>query len=145
MTDADVDGAHIASLLITFFYRMTPGLIESGRLFLAMPPLYKLSNKGTIVYAMDDADRAQKMKENFKPNQKVDMTRFKGLGEMNPGQLKETTMNPATRTLARVTLEAIDDVEVPAEELINTLMGKKAELRFRFIQENAAFVEELDI
>jgi topoisomerase-4 subunit B len=145
MTDADVDGAHIASLLITFFYRMTPGLIESGRLFLAMPPLYKLSNKGTIVYAMDDADRAQKMTENFKPNQKVDMTRFKGLGEMNPGQLKETTMNPATRTLARVTLEAIDDVEVPAEELINTLMGKKAELRFRFIQENAAFVEELDI
>ena len=145
MTDVDVDGAHIASLLITFFYRMTPGLIESGRLFLAMPPLYKLSNKGTIVYAMDDADRAQKMKENFKPNQKVDMTRFKGLGEMNPGQLKETTMNPATRTLARVTLEAIDDVEVPAEELINTLMGKKAELRFRFIQENAAFVEELDI
>lgn len=145
MTDADVDGAHIASLLITFFYRMTPGLIESGRLFLAMPPLYKLSNKGTIVYAMDDADRAQKMKENFKPNQKVEMTRFKGLGEMNPGQLKETTMNPATRTLARVTLEAIDDVEVPAEELINTLMGKKAELRFRFIQENAAFVEELDI
>jgi topoisomerase-4 subunit B len=145
MTDADVDGAHIASLLITFFYRMTPGLIESGRLFLAMPPLYKLSNKGTIVYAMDDADRAQKMKEHFKPNQKVDMTRFKGLGEMNPGQLKETTMNPASRTLARVTLEAIDDVEVPAEELINTLMGKKAELRFRFIQENAAFVEELDI
>nr|WP_233346299.1 DNA topoisomerase IV subunit B [Hyphomonas pacifica] len=145
MTDADVDGAHIASLLITFFYRMTPGLIENGRLFLAMPPLYKLSNKGTIVYAMDDADRAQKMKEHFKPNQKVDMTRFKGLGEMNPSQLKETTMNPATRTLARVTLEAIDDVEIPAEELINTLMGKKAELRFRFIQENAAFVEELDI
>ncbi|MBR9806982.1 MAG: DNA topoisomerase IV subunit B [Alphaproteobacteria bacterium] len=145
MTDADVDGAHIASLLITFFYRMTPGLIESGRLFLAMPPLYKLSNKGTIVYAMDDADRAQKVKEHFKPNQKVDMTRFKGLGEMNPSQLKETTMNPATRTLARVTLEAIDDVEIPAEELINTLMGKKAELRFRFIQENAAFVEELDI
>ncbi|WP_300421929.1 DNA topoisomerase IV subunit B [uncultured Hyphomonas sp.] len=145
MTDADVDGAHIASLLITFFYRMTPGLIESGRLFLALPPLYKLSNKGTIVYAMDDADRTEKMKEHFKPNQKVDMTRFKGLGEMNPSQLKETTMNPATRTLARVTLEAIDDVEVPAEELINTLMGKKAELRFRFIQENAAFVEELDI
>tara|TARA_R110000868_G_scaffold177009_1_gene415176 strand:- start:4048 stop:6045 length:1998 start_codon:yes stop_codon:yes gene_type:complete len=145
MTDADVDGAHIASLLITFFYRLTPGLIESGRLFLALPPLYKLSNKGTIVYAMDDADRAEKMKEHFKPNQKVDMTRFKGLGEMNPSQLKETTMNPATRTLARVTLEAIDDVEIPAEELINTLMGKKAELRFRFIQENAAFVEELDI
>ncbi|MCA8897436.1 MAG: DNA topoisomerase IV subunit B [Hyphomonas sp.] len=145
MTDADVDGAHIASLLITFFYRLTPGLIESGRLFLAMPPLYKLSNKGTIVYAMDDADRAVKMKEHFKANQKVDMTRFKGLGEMNPSQLKETTMDPKTRTLARVTLEAIDDLEMTPADLVNTLMGKKAELRFRFIQENAAFVEDLDI
>ncbi|MEZ6002388.1 DNA topoisomerase IV subunit B [Hyphomonas sp.] len=147
MTDADVDGAHIAALLITFFYRMTPGLIESGRLFLAMPPLYKLSNKGTIVYAMDDEDRAAKMKEHFKPNQKVDMTRFKGLGEMNPSQLKETTMNPATRTLARVTLpDSMDELtEMKPAELINTLMGKKAELRFRFIQENAAFVEDLDI
>jgi topoisomerase-4 subunit B len=111
MTDADVDGAHICSLLITFFYRLMPGLIESGRLFLAMPPLYKLSNKGTIVYAMDDEDRAAKMKEHFKPNQKVDMTRFKGLGEMNPAQLKETTMNPATRTLARVTLpDSMDEL-----------------------------------
>ncbi|KCZ91050.1 DNA topoisomerase IV subunit B [Hyphomonas jannaschiana] len=147
MTDADVDGAHIAALLITFFYRMTPGLIESGRLFLAMPPLYKLSNKGTIVYAMDDEDRAAKMKAHFKPNQKVDMTRFKGLGEMNPAQLKETTMNPATRTLARVTLpDSMDELtEMKPAELINTLMGKKAELRFRFIQENAAFVEDLDI
>ena len=147
MTDADVDGAHIASLLITFFYRLTPGLIESGRLFLAMPPLYKLSNKGTIVYAMDDEDRAAKVKEHFKPNQKVEMTRFKGLGEMNPGQLKETTMNPATRTLARVTLpDSMDELtEMKPAELINTLMGKKAELRFRFIQENAAFVEDLDI
>jgi topoisomerase-4 subunit B len=126
---------------------MTPGLIESGRLFLAMPPLYKLSNKGTIVYAMDDEDRAAKMKEHFKPNQKVDMTRFKGLGEMNPAQLKETTMNPATRTLARVTLpDSMDELtEMKPAELINTLMGKKAELRFRFIQENAAFVEDLDI
>ncbi|MGE6709216.1 DNA topoisomerase IV subunit B [Hyphomonas sp. NPDC076881] len=145
MTDADVDGAHIASLLITFFYRLTPGLIEAGRLFLAMPPLYRLSNKGNIHYAMDDADRARIMKEHFKGNQKVDMTRFKGLGEMNPAQLKETTMNPATRTLARVTLPATMDDEMGPADLINTLMGKKAELRFRFIQENAAFVEELDI
>ena len=147
MTDADVDGAHIAALLITFFYRMTPGLIESGRLFLAMPPLYKLSNKGTIVYAMDDEDRAAKMKEHFKPNQKVDMTRFKGLGEMNPAQLKETTMNPASRVLARVTLpDSMDELtEMKPAELINTLMGKKAELRFRFIQENAAFATDLDI
>ena len=147
MTDADVDGAHIAALLITFFYRMTPGLIEDGRLFMAMPPLYRLSNKGTIAYAMDDADREKKMKEHFKPNQKVDMTRFKGLGEMNPSQLKETTMNPASRTLARITLpDSIDELDDgTAGDLINTLMGKKAELRFRFIQENAAFVEELDI
>jgi topoisomerase IV subunit B len=147
MTDADVDGAHIAALLITFFYRLTPGLIESGRLFLALPPLFKLSNKGTIVYAMDDADRIEKMKLHFKPNQKVDMTRFKGLGEMNPAQLKETTMNPATRTLARVTLpDSMDELtEMKPADLINTLMGKKAELRFRFIQENAAFVEDLDI
>ena len=145
MTDADVDGAHIASLLITFFYRLTPGLIEAGRLFLAMPPLYRLSNKGNIHYAMDDEDRARIMKEHFKGNQKVEMTRFKGLGEMNPAQLKETTMNPATRTLARVTLPATMDDEMKPADLINTLMGKKAELRFRFIQENAAFVEELDI
>ena len=147
MTDADVDGAHIAALLITFFYRLTPGLIESGRLFLALPPLYKLSNKGNIHYAMDDTDRARIMKEHFKGNQKVDMTRFKGLGEMNPAQLKETTMNPASRTLARVTLPATMDelTEMRPADLINTLMGKKAELRFRYIQENAAFVEELDI
>ena len=146
MTDADVDGAHIAALLITFFYRLTPGLIESGRLYLALPPLFKLSNKGNIHYAMDDADRARIVKEHFKGNQKIEMTRFKGLGEMNPAQLKETTMNPASRTLARVTLPAtMDDLEIKPADLINTLMGKKAELRFRFIQENAAFVEELDI
>ncbi|KJS37486.1 MAG: DNA topoisomerase IV subunit B [Hyphomonas sp. BRH_c22] len=147
MTDADVDGAHIAALLITFFYRMTPGLIESGRLFMAMPPLFRLSNKGTIAYAMDDAHRAEVLAKHFKPNQKVDMTRFKGLGEMNPSQLKETTMNPATRTLARITLpDSLDELtELKPGDLINTLMGKKAETRFKFIQENAAFVDELDI
>jgi topoisomerase-4 subunit B len=147
MTDADVDGAHIAALLITFFYRLTPGLIEAGRLFLAMPPLYKLSNKGNIHYAMDDAHRAEIIRQHFKGNQKVDVTRFKGLGEMNPAQLKETTMNPSTRTLARVTLPATMDelTEMRPAELINTLMGKKAELRFRFIQENAAFAGDLDI
>jgi topoisomerase IV subunit B len=147
MTDADIDGAHIASLLITFFYRLTPGLIESGRLFLAQPPLYRLSNKGNIHYALDDAHRAEILKEHFKGNQKVEIGRFKGLGEMNPSQLKETTMNPATRTLARVTLpDSMDELtEMKPAELINTLMGKKAELRFKFIQENAAFVEDLDI
>jgi len=147
MTDADVDGAHIAALLITFFFRMTPGLIESGRLFMAMPPLFRLSNKGTIAYAMDEEHRAEIMAKHFKPSQKVDMVRFKGLGEMNPAQLKETTMNPATRTLARITLpDSLDALtEVKPSDLINILMGKKAETRFKFIQENAAFVDELDI
>ena len=147
MTDADVDGAHIAALLITFFFRMTPGLIESGRLFMAQPPLFRLSNKGTIAYAMDETQRAEIMARHFKPNQKVDMVRFKGLGEMNPSQLKETTMNPATRTLARITLpDSLDALtEVKPSDLINILMGKKAETRFKFIQENAAFVDELDI
>ncbi len=147
MTDADVDGAHIASLLITFFYRMTPGLIESGRLFLAMPPLYKLSYKGKSVYAMDDAQKAELTEREFKPNQKIEVSRFKGLGEMNPGQLKETTMDPATRVLARVTLpDGVDGlVEEKPGDLIETLMGRKPELRFQFIQENARFADELDI
>ena len=147
MTDADVDGAHIAALLITFFYRLTPGLIESGRLFMAQPPLFRLSNKGTIAYAMNEEHRTEVMAKHFKPNQKVDMVRFKGLGEMNPAQLKETTMNPSTRTLARVTLpDSMDELtEMKPSELINTLMGKKAETRFKFIQDNAAFVDELDI
>lgn len=147
MTDADVDGAHIAALLITFFYKMTPGLIESGRLFMALPPLYRLTYKGKTVYAMDDEDKEALLESEFKPSQNVDIGRFKGLGEMNPSQLKETTMNPASRTLARITLpDSMDELtEMRPAELIDTLMGKKAEHRYRFIQENAAFVEELDI
>jgi topoisomerase-4 subunit B len=147
MTDADVDGAHIAALLITFFFKMTPGLIERGRLYMAMPPLYRLSYKGKTVYAMDDEDKELLMELEFKPNQKVELGRFKGLGEMNPSQLKETTMDPATRTLARITLpDSIDELtEVRPAELIDTLMGKKAEHRFKFIQENAHFAEELDV
>ena len=147
MTDADVDGAHIAALLITFFYKMTPGLIESGRLYMAMPPLYKLSYKGKSVYAMDDEDKELLMELEFKPNQNVELSRFKGLGEMNPSQLKETTMHPESRTLARITLpDSIDELtEVKPAELIDTLMGKKAEHRYRFIQENAHFAEDLDI
>ena len=147
MTDADVDGAHIAALLITFFFKKMPGLIQSGRLYLAMPPLYKLSHKGKTVYAMDDEHREILLQSEFKPNQNVDMMRFKGLGEMNPSQLKETTMNPETRTLARITLpDSIDELtELKPAELVDTLMGKKAEHRFRFIQENAQFVQELDV
>jgi topoisomerase-4 subunit B len=139
MTDADVDGAHIAALLITFFYRLTPGLIEAGRLYMAMPPLYKMSTGGKTVYALDDLQRAELMETEFKGRTKVEIGRFKGLGEMNPGQLKATTMDPASRTLARVVIDEEDTVTT--ESLINTLMGKKAELRFEYIQENAAFAE----
>ncbi|RIJ20589.1 DNA topoisomerase IV subunit B [Henriciella barbarensis] len=147
MTDADVDGAHIASLLITFFYQMTPGLIESGRLYMAMPPLYRLSHKGKSVYAMDDAQKAELIASEFKNSEKVEIGRFKGLGEMNASQLKETTMDPKSRTLARITLpDSMDELtEMRPAELIDTLMGRKAEHRFKFIQDNAQFASELDI
>ena len=147
MTDADVDGAHIAALLITLFYKLTPGLIESGRLYLAMPPLYSLSHKGKTVYAMDDEERADLLEKEFKNHKDVKIGRFKGLGEMNPAQLKDTTMNPETRTLARVTLpDSFDELtEIKPAELIETLMGRKADLRFKYIQENAQFVEDLDV
>ncbi len=145
MTDADVDGAHIASLLMTFFYREMPGLIESGRLYLALPPLFRLSQGGKVAYAMDDADRERLTKEVFDGRGKIEVSRFKGLGEMPPAQLKETTMNPARRTLLRVTVTE-DDVERAATR-IEHLMGRKPELRFAFIQENAKFVgaDSLDV
>ncbi len=144
MTDADVDGAHIAALLITFFHREMPELVKAGRLYLAQPPLFRLSAGGKTVYAMDDEAREAKLKAEFKSNQKVDVSRFKGLGEMNPGQLKETTMNPATRSLARVIIA--EDRAEDATDLVDRLMGKKAEARFQFIQENAEFAQdELDI
>ncbi|MCG8441678.1 MAG: DNA topoisomerase IV subunit B [Caulobacterales bacterium] len=142
MTDADVDGAHIASLLITFFLRATPGLVEAGRLFLALPPLYRLSRGAKTFYARDDAHKDQLLEEEFAGSGKVEVSRFKGLGEMMPKQLKETTMDPATRTLARVARRA-DDEDVDA--LVETLMGRKPELRFQFIQEHARFVEDLDV
>ncbi|MEO0816187.1 MAG: DNA topoisomerase IV subunit B [Pseudomonadota bacterium] len=148
MTDADVDGAHIAALLITFFYKMTPGLIEAGRLYLAMPPLYRLYNKkGKSVYAMDDEQKDALIVSEFKAGEKVEIGRFKGLGEMNPGQLKETTMDPASRVLARVTLpDSMDElIEERPADLIETLMGRKAELRYQFIQDNAKFADDLDI
>ena len=142
MTDADVDGAHIAALLMTFFFRQMPDLVNSGRLYLAMPPLYRLSAGGKSVYAMDDTHKDELMESEFS-GKKVDIGRFKGLGEMMPAQLKETTMNPATRTLARVVIP--EESDVTPEDLVETLMGRKAELRFRFIQENAQFVDDLDI
>ncbi|MBI1361499.1 MAG: DNA topoisomerase IV subunit B [Alphaproteobacteria bacterium] len=141
MTDADVDGAHIAALLITFFYRQTPGLIDSGRLYLAQPPLYRISQGGKSLYARDDAHKDEILATEFK-GRKPEVGRFKGLGEMMPSQLKETTMNPATRTLARVALPK--GLKEP-EKLVETLMGKRADLRFQYIQNNAKFVDELDV
>jgi topoisomerase-4 subunit B len=136
MTDADVDGAHIASLLLTFFYREMPKLIDSGHLFLAMPPLYRISQGAKTEYARDEAHRDELIKTVFK-NHKVEVSRFKGLGEMLPGQLKETTMRPGHRSLIRV--EIAEDARKTTEKLFDQLMGKKPELRFQFIQENAQF------
>ena len=140
MTDADVDGAHIASLLITFFYRQMPKLIDEGHLFLAVPPLYKLSHGSKTHYARDEAQRDALLKGEFHANAKVEISRFKGLGEMMPAQLKETTMDPAKRTLLRVVLLA-DDREGTADS-VERLMGTKAEARFAFISERAEFASD---
>jgi topoisomerase-4 subunit B len=147
MTDADVDGAHIASLLMTFFYREMPGLVEDGRLYLALPPLYRLTQGGKTVYARDDAHKDELMKSEFRSNAKVDVSRFKGLGEMPPAQLKETTMDPATRTLLRVSLPDREDKpgNRKTARLVESLMGRKAEKRYQYIQENAEFVDDLDV
>ena len=150
MTDADVDGAHIASLLMTFFYREMPKLIEKGHLYLAMPPLYRLTQKGTSIYARDDADKELLMKTKFDSRGKVEVSRFKGLGEMPPAQLKETTMDPNKRVLLRVQIpDALDPTEraeaKATERLVEQLMGRKPEERFKFIQERAQFAGELDI
>jgi topoisomerase-4 subunit B len=141
MTDADVDGAHIAALLITFFWRAMPELVKKGCLYLALPPLYRLTHGSRTIYARDDAHKEELLKTAFRANAKVEIGRFKGLGEMMPAQLKVTTMNPATRTLARV---VIPDGELSSvNDLVETLMGKKPELRFRWLQENARYAEEL--
>jgi topoisomerase-4 subunit B len=151
MTDADVDGAHIASLLMTFFYREMPQLIENGHLFLAQPPLYRLSQGGKVAYARDDAHRDELMKAEFTGKGKVEVSRFKGLGEMPAAQLKETTMDPAKRTLLRVRLphrHGSDDDRIEARDtadLVERLMGRKPEARFQYIQENARFAHDLDV
>jgi len=140
MTDADVDGAHIASLLITFFYRQMPKLIDLGRLYLAAPPLFRLQHGGKIAYARDEAHKAHLLKTEFNANAKVEVSRFKGLGEMMAHQLKETTMDPNKRTLLKVTLSEGD--EKAAAKSVERLMGNKAEARFEFIQEKAEFASE---
>jgi topoisomerase-4 subunit B len=140
MTDADVDGAHIASLLITFFYRQTPQLIENGHLYLAVPPLYRLSHAGKVFYARNDRHKDELMRKEFHANAKVEVSRFKGLGEMLPSQLKETTMDRRKRTLLRVKLVTEDRPDTA--KAVERLMGTKAEARFEFIQEHAEFAKD---
>ncbi len=143
MTDADVDGAHIASLLMTFFFAQMRPLIDKGHLYLACPPLYRLTQGAKRIYVADDAEKELMLAKGLGGRGKIDVQRFKGLGEMDAKDLKDTTMNPLTRTLIRVTIVEEDPGETG--DLVERLMGKKPELRFQYIQENARFVEELDV
>jgi topoisomerase-4 subunit B len=155
MTDADVDGAHIASLLMTFFYTQMPELVAKGHLYLAQPPLFRLTSGNVSVYAMNDEHKDELIKTVFKGKSKVEISRFKGLGEMPARQLKETTMAPESRTLIRVTLQDAQEaaemvIGAPSkntalDDLVEKLMGKNAEARFDFIQQNATFVENIDV
>jgi topoisomerase-4 subunit B len=143
MTDADVDGAHIASLLITFFYRQMPKLIEAGHLYLAVPPLYRLTQGARQVYARDDAHRDELIAKSLTGRGKIEISRFKGLGEMLPAQLKETTMDPKKRNLLRVVVLAED--QAGTSDSVERLMGNRPEARFAFIQERAAFAAAAEL
>ncbi len=143
MTDADVDGAHIASLLMTFFFTQMRPLIDKGHLYLACPPLYRLTQGARRMYVADDAEKELWLARGLGGKGKIDVQRFKGLGEMDAKDLKDTTMNPATRKLIRVSID--EDEPGDTSDLVERLMGKKPELRFQYIQENARFVEELDV
>ncbi len=143
MTDADVDGAHIAALLMTFFFTQMRPLIDHGHLYLACPPLYRLTQGARRVYVANDAEKDAVFEKGLGGKGKIDVQRFKGLGEMDAKDLKETTMDPKTRRLIRVTID--EDEPGETADLVERLMGKKPELRFQYIQENARFVEELDV
>ena len=155
MTDADVDGAHIASLLMTFFYRQTPKLIENGHLFLALPPLFRITQGGQTYYAKDEAHKDEIINEQLSSKTKIEISRFKGLGEMPASQLKETTMCPEKRNLLKIVpnLDCLDTnsmkskpmTRLEVDKTVDTLMGKKPELRFAYLQENAKFVTSIDV
>ena len=146
MTDADVDGSHIASLLMAFFYQVMPQLIYGGHLYLSCPPLYKLTCGTESIY-VDTDEELENLKNTKYKNKKIEISRFKGLGEMMPNQLKETTMSPKTRRLIRVDLpprtdDGAEDTE-KTRTIVSELMGKKPEFRFKFITEHAQFVKDL--
>ena len=144
MTDADVDGSHIATLLITFFYKYMKSLIDENKLYLAMPPLFKIYNKNKSFYAYDEKEKDKLIEKEFKSDN-YNITRFKGLGEMPADQLKETTMDQNKRNLILINSEKAKKDMKNTESLFETLMGKQAELRFKFIQNNANFIKNLDV